>query len=57
MVVGAYPPGMAADLCHDDPAKLAAARRRITKVPLPTTDPITGDRGGITTLWHNPEQA
>jgi uncharacterized protein YjlB len=57
MVVGAYPPGMSADLCRDDPAKLAAVRQRIAKVPLPATDPITGDRGGITTLWHNPEQA
>ncbi|XBS69729.1 cupin [Acerihabitans sp. KWT182] len=57
MVVGAYPPGMSADLCRDVPARLAMARRRVAKVPLPAYDPISGDHGGITTLWHNPEQA
>ncbi len=57
MVVGAYPQGMSADLCRDNPAKLASLQRHIGQVPMPSTDPITGGHGGITTLWHNPEQA
>lgn len=57
MVVGAYPNGMNADLCRDDPARLASVRPHIERVPLPATDPVSGERGGITTLWHNPQQA
>ncbi len=56
-VVGAYPQGMSADLCRDEPDRLARAQRLIGQVPLPATDPITGRHGGITTLWHHPEQA
>lgn len=57
MVVGAYPPDVSADLCRDEPDRLEEVRQRIAQVPLPATDPVTGEQGGITTLWHNAEQA
>lgn len=56
-VLGAYPSGVSADLCRDDASRLAQVSRDIAAVPIPATDPLTGERGGITTLWHNPEQA
>ncbi|TCV95516.1 cupin [Biostraticola tofi] len=55
--VGAYPPGVSADLCRDEPEKLHQRQQRLAKVSVPAHDPITGDHGGITTLWHNPRQA
>ncbi|WP_398459826.1 cupin domain-containing protein [Sodalis praecaptivus] len=57
MVVGAYPPDVSADLYRDDATNLDPVRARVAQVPLPATDPLSGDRGGITTLWHNAEQA
>lgn len=56
-VVGAYPEGTHADLCRDDPTTLARNSERIAALPLPATDPVYGAQGGITTLWHNAEQA
>ncbi len=53
MMVGAYPPNTTADLCHDEPSKLAARIKAVAKVPLPETDPVTGHSEGSMLLWHN----
>ncbi|MCC3701179.1 cupin domain-containing protein [Rouxiella badensis] len=53
MMVGAYPPNVSADLCHDEPSKLAARTKAVAKVPLPQTDPVTGHSEGSMLLWRN----
>ena len=52
MLVGAYPPEMKADLCHDEPAQLAARTKAVIAVPLPDTDPVTGHSEGSMLAWH-----
>lgn len=53
MMVGAYPPATTADLCHDEPSKLAARTKAVAAVPLPETDPVTGHSEGSVLLWRN----
>lgn len=52
MLVGAYPPEMKADLCHDEPAQLAVRTKAVIAVPLPDTDPVTGHSEGSMLAWH-----
>ncbi|QLK60695.1 cupin [Enterobacteriaceae bacterium Kacie_13] len=52
MLVGAYPPEMKADLCHDEPAQLAVRTKAVIAVPLPATDPVTGHSEGSMLAWH-----
>jgi len=52
MLVGAYPPEMKADLCHDEPAQLTARTKAVVAVPLPATDPVTGHNEGSMITWH-----
>ncbi|MGG5215337.1 MULTISPECIES: cupin [Rahnella] len=52
MLVGAYPPDMKADLCHDELPQLAARTRAVNAVPLPATDPVTGHTEGSMLVWH-----
>lgn len=52
MLVGAYPPGVTADLCHDEPKKMNGRVKTITTVPLPETDPVTGHSEGSMLYWH-----
>ena len=55
LVVGAYPPGQEDyDLLRGDPAELAQARQNIERVPIPTTDPVTGLSGLLVTAWRVP---
>jgi len=49
LVVGAYPPGQAWDSCREAPTPLM--RKRMTHVPLPESDPVTGPSGPLTKLW------
>lgn len=56
MMVGAYPPNVKADLCHDEPAKLKERAAAVAKVPLPETDPVTGHSEGSVVLWHQTAQ-
>ena len=51
LLVGAYPPGMAPDVYRDDPALMESARLRISKVPMPKTDPVNGAFGGLLAFW------
>lgn len=52
LVVGAYPPEGEYDLCcADDPADRTRALATIPNVPRPTSDPLFGRHGPLTTLW------
>jgi uncharacterized protein YjlB len=50
LVVGAYPPGQSADLCRGAPTPEMIAR--IAHVPVPSTDPVEGAGGPLTSLWR-----
>nr|WP_024966859.1 cupin domain-containing protein [Pantoea sp. IMH] len=50
--VGAYPTGMEPDTKRDDPADVTPSLSKIAKVPLPPFDPITGEEGAVTEIWH-----
>lgn len=52
MLVGAYPPDMKADLCHNELPQLAARTKAVNAVPLPATDPVTGHTEGSMLVWH-----
>jgi uncharacterized protein YjlB len=49
LVVGAYPPGQSADLQRG--AATPELLARTAAVPLPSTDPIAGKVGPLTSLW------
>jgi uncharacterized protein YjlB len=51
LVVGAYPGGSDYDIRRGDPAEHAAALRAIAQVPLPDSDPVLGESGGLRQLW------
>lgn len=50
LVVGAYPPGQDYEI-EKPSAGLEEAAKRISRVPLPASDPVTGTRGALTRLW------
>lgn len=52
MLVGAYPPEIKADLCHDEPSQLVPRTKAVEAVPLPATDPVTGHSEGSMITWH-----
>lgn len=52
LVVGAYPPEGTYDLCRGAEEEHARALLTIPEVPLPTTDPVYGKRGGLADLWR-----
>lgn len=45
LVIGAYPAGQRPDMRDGSPGERPAADRAIAAVPLPDTDPVTGDPG------------
>lgn len=51
LVVGGYPPGQNWDLLRGDPGDRPLADENIAKVPLPKTDPVGGDAGGVISAW------
>jgi uncharacterized protein YjlB len=51
LVVGAYPPGQSWDFCRGTPDERPWAIENIARVPLPTTDPVYGQHGPLTTYW------
>jgi uncharacterized protein YjlB len=51
LVVGAYPAGQRWDLCYGKPQERSRALRNITRVPLPSTDPLYGAEGPLVERW------
>lgn len=51
LVVGAYPPGMSADLLKGEPGERPGADERIAQVALPKTDPVGGQAGPLLSKW------
>src|SRR5690606_7042244 len=51
-VVGAYPPGQDPDMCHGREGERPEADRNIERVPIPSSDPVLGGRGGLIELWR-----
>lgn len=49
LVVGAYPPDQHWDICRTAPDP--AAEKRMSALPFPQSDPVTGAQGPITRLW------
>ena len=49
LVVGAYPPGQNWDICRT--ALSSQALARMLSLPFPHSDPVTGARGSLVTLW------
>ena len=52
LVVGCYPPGQDWDLLRGEAGDREIALRNIPSVPLPATDPVTGDATPLTGLWR-----
>lgn len=50
-VVGSYPPGQRPDICYGKHGERPEADDRIANVPLPITDPVTGEAGPLLTVW------
>jgi len=51
--VGAYPPDQSWDMNYGKPAERPKADQNISKVPLPTTDPVYGENGPLMKNWTN----
>jgi len=49
LVVGAYPPDQHWDICRSAPD--AAAQKRMTSLPFPKSDPVSGSAGPMVRLW------
>jgi uncharacterized protein YjlB len=49
LVVGAYPPDQQFDICRSAPSDEAMQRMR--RLAFPNSDPITGAKGPLTTIW------
>lgn len=52
LVVGGYPPGQNWDLLRGEPGERPRADQNIAKVPLPETDPVGGNAGGVIEAWR-----
>ena len=50
-VVGAYPSGQHPDLCYGKEGERPGVDERISRVPLPESDPVTGRTGGLMEAW------
>lgn len=49
LVVGAYPPDQNWDICRSAPDE--TAERRMQDLPFPASDPVSGSRGTLVSLW------
>jgi uncharacterized protein YjlB len=50
-VVGAYPDGQQYDMKKGEAEEMESAKENISKVPLPTNDPVFGDKGPVREIW------
>jgi uncharacterized protein YjlB len=51
-VVGAYPDGIDYDVLKGRPEDRPRADENIAKVPVPHSDPLLGQNGGLTKIWN-----
>ena len=51
LVIGAYPRGQHPDICMAEPARHDRAAATIAAVPLPATDPVTGEAAPLLECW------
>jgi len=51
-VVGAYPNGRRPDLKTGKKDERPQVKFNIDSVPIPSTDPLTGNDGGLTKIWN-----
>jgi uncharacterized protein YjlB len=51
-VVGAYPAGTSPDMQYGKPGERPASDERIARLPLPSADPMLGERRGLCELWR-----
>ena len=51
LVVGAYPPGPAWDLCRGESGERPQSTANIASVPLPETAPVGGAAGPVVQHW------
>ncbi|MBV9936869.1 MAG: cupin, partial [Acidobacteriaceae bacterium] len=49
LVVGAYPPEQNWDICRSAPSPEAI--QRMQRLPFPSSDPVTGPNGPLTSFW------
>jgi uncharacterized protein YjlB len=49
--VGGYPDGMDYDMNYGKEEERPKADRNIASVPVPKTDPVFGEQGGLPDLW------
>jgi uncharacterized protein YjlB len=52
LVIGSYPKGQRPDICKAELGSRAKAIRNIAAVPLPESDPVTGDAGLLLESWN-----
>jgi uncharacterized protein YjlB len=50
LVIGAYPPDQRWDICREAPDQGAVAR--MSALPFPALDPVSGGNGALTKAWH-----
>lgn len=55
LCVGAYPDGAEYDMNYGKPEERDEAVSNIAKVPVPRTDPVYGDSGGLLEIWSKPQ--
>lgn len=53
-VAGAYPPGQEGDIVRPGELDTKAIGEAIAALPLPQTDPLTGESPGALVAWHLP---
>lgn len=51
-VVGAYPDGHDWDLLRGEPGERPQADKNIRALPMPSSDPLLGEKNGLTAIWQ-----
>ena len=52
LVIGSYPTGQRPDICQAEAAVHNRSAANVARVPLPASDPVTGDAGPLLDCWR-----